>query len=66
MDRIDFAQQLRARRLERGLEQTHVARAMGVTQAAVGQWERGRCLPRPATLELLEKFGLIEKEDADA
>lgn len=41
---------LRAMRERRGLAQAEVARAAGVTQAAVARWEAGDDCPDPATL----------------
>jgi transcriptional regulator with XRE-family HTH domain len=44
---------LRARRLERGLSQAELADQVGVTQQAVGAWERGVSRPRGTRLASL-------------
>jgi predicted transcriptional regulator len=47
-------------REQSGLSQDDIARAVGVTRAAVARWEAGERQPRPANLrryvELLEKL----------
>ena len=43
-------------RLERGLTVPAVASAMGVSQQAVGKWERGEAMPRAELLPKLAKL----------
>lgn len=40
----------RARRVEAGLRQEDVARALGLTRATVARWERGESAPRAEVL----------------
>lgn len=47
---------IRAKREAKGLTQCQLARAMGVDQTAVSQWERGETLPRADRLPMLAKI----------
>ncbi len=54
-----FGERIQQLRKEKGLTQTALAEALGVTQQAVGKWETGRSSPDPATLmRLAEYFGV--------
>jgi transcriptional regulator with XRE-family HTH domain len=50
---MSFPQNLRFFRKRKGLTQTALAEALGITRAAVGSYEEGRAEPR---LDLLKKF----------
>lgn len=51
----DFAVRLAGILHARGVTQADLARHIGVTQSAVGQWRAGRKTPFPATVFLLER-----------
>lgn len=51
-----FAQRLKSLRKERGVSQTALATALGLTQQAVGKWETGRSTPDPQTLAQLASY----------
>jgi transcriptional regulator with XRE-family HTH domain len=54
-----FAERLRELREQRGMTQKDLAQKMGVTDAAVGMWERGQREPGLITLRhLAELFGV--------
>ena len=44
---------LKELRVNAGLTQAQVASAVGVTQAAVAEWEAGRCMPESSRLTRL-------------
>lgn len=48
-----FGEILRARREEQGLEQSDVARRLGVTQQTVSKWETGVTVPRAGRIAAL-------------
>lgn len=47
---------LERRSLERGLSQSDIAEALGLTRAAVSKWFTGKSVPRPAELLKLGRF----------
>ena len=47
---MEFAKQLRSARKAARLSQTDLAASLGVTQQAVGKWERGKSSPDPTTI----------------
>ena len=49
-------QGLKQKRKERGLTQDAVAKAVGVQQNSVSQWEHGVVFPEKTTLDKLCKF----------
>jgi transcriptional regulator with XRE-family HTH domain len=61
----DFAVRLRAAREARGLSKSELARRVGVTPAAVGNWEAGYTRPRSETYTTLSALLNFEQEPAD-
>jgi DNA-binding transcriptional regulator YiaG len=61
--------QVRALRAELGLSQQALADELGIRQATVSDWERGRYLPRGASARVLlflaERAGLEYGEESD-
>lgn len=52
-ERVTFGERLKAARETAGLSQAEVARKLGITRQAVGQWEAGVATPNPETLAML-------------
>jgi transcriptional regulator with XRE-family HTH domain len=50
------SRQIKAKRKAAGLSQAALAETVGVTQAAVSNWETGRAEPRKEQLRALELF----------
>jgi transcriptional regulator with XRE-family HTH domain len=46
----DVAELIREARHWAGMNQTHLAAALGTTQSVISRWERGHDTPRPETL----------------
>lgn len=44
---------LRAARINKGLTQEDVAKAVNVTKKTVGSWEKGKTMPKTDKIELL-------------
>lgn len=57
---------LRALREENNLTQTQVADAVGVTQSAIGAFERGDRTPRPSVVEALSNFFFVDPTEFSA
>ena len=53
---IMFAQRLRELRKRDGVSQAAVAEMLGISQQAVGKWEKGRATPEPQTLARIAHF----------
>ena len=53
---LNFMNQIRKYRKERGLTQVELAKAIGASQPAVANWEAGRRLPRGLYLRVLNEF----------
>lgn len=53
---------IRTVRLDRGLEQTEVAKLLGVNVGTVGSWERGRKPPKPSCWPRIFEFLGYEPE----
>lgn len=51
--KTNLGQLIRAARLKKGLSQVDLADQIGVSQAAIGQWERGEFVPRGKNLNAL-------------
>ena len=51
-----LAQQLRNLRIQKAMSQSEVAKLVGVSQQAVGKWERSKAEPDSKTLLKLAKF----------
>ena len=51
-----FAQRLKELRKKQGLSQASLARQLGMTQQAVGKWERGTATPDPQTIAKLAEI----------
>jgi len=61
--------ELEVLRTRRGLTRQQVAEIVGVTAAAVAQWERGVCTPKRGTTERVRYLNLVDlmiRETADA
>lgn len=62
----EFASTLRDERIAEEMTQAAVAKAVGVVQPTVAQWETARTLPvRPLAIKLAEMFKGLRKFDAD-
>ena len=57
---------LKERRKAAGLSQQEVAKAMGVNQSAVCQWETGKIKPRKKRLEKLAELYHCSVEELEA
>lgn len=56
---MSFGETIKARRLSLNMYQEQIASRMGITNAAVGNWEKGLSVPTPAHLaELATILGL--------
>ena len=54
---------LRSARVNANMTQQQVAEALGVTPTVVGQWEKGRQLPRvDKALQLCELYGVTVQD----
>lgn len=53
--RLEVARTIRQARIARDLTQVELARALGVTQSAVGQWESGRTRPDPSHFQAISR-----------
>ena len=51
-----FAQRLKELRKQNGLSQASLAQQLGMTQQAVGKWERGTATPDPQTIAKLAEI----------
>ena len=51
-----FAQRLKELRKKQGLSQASLAQQLGMTQQAVGKWERGTATPDPQTIAKLAEI----------
>lgn len=51
-----FAQRLKELRKLRGISQSVLSKALGVSQQAVGKWETGRSTPPPATVAMIAEM----------
>lgn len=51
-----FAQRLRELRKRDGVSQAAVAQMLGISQQAVGKWEKGRATPEPQALARIAQF----------
>ena len=60
---MNFREALKARRIELGMSQRDLARAMEVTQTAVSQWERGETRPYYKTSAKLSKVLGVKERD---
>ena len=47
MDMKGIGQMIRLARIKKGMTQADLAETIGVSQGAVGQWEKGMTIPRP-------------------
>lgn len=55
-DKKEVGRRLRSKRLEAKKDQSEVAKAIGISPAAVGMYERGERVPRDETKIELAKF----------
>lgn len=57
-DQSSFAGRIRAARLAHGVDKTQedISRELGLSRAAVAQWERGKTVPQPHTIIALAKY----------
>lgn len=51
------------KRLAAGLTQSQLAKRMGVSQAAIGNWEAGRDIPSPEFIPRLAKLFKMSAEE---
>ena len=51
-----FSERLKNARKAKGISQADLARALGVTQQAVGKWETDRSTPPPETIARLSEL----------
>ena len=61
----DFAARLKSARELRGLSKSDVARRVGVTPAAVGNWEAAYTFPRSETYALLNTLLGLEQQTGE-
>lgn len=59
---VDFGVAVREARTRLNMEQSELARLLGVGQQAVSNWERGRAKPRQATLDALAQILQLDPE----
>jgi transcriptional regulator with XRE-family HTH domain len=60
---MDFAGQLRELRIERGLSQMQLSKAVDVSQSAIAKYELGRTEPTASVIiKLMEYFGVTFEE----
>jgi len=54
-----LAERIKSERTKKGLSQVELSKIVGVTQQAVGKWEKGKALPDPAIInQLADIFGV--------
>lgn len=54
---------LKAARVNAGMKQTDVEKALGFSRSTLTRWENGKCVPRADTLETLCKLYGVSLED---
>lgn len=59
----DTGNQIRSRRIAANLTQEELAKRVGVTQAAISQWETGHSVPQSQLKKLEEVLGKLDEED---
>lgn len=50
-------------RAKKNITQNELAKIMQVSQQTVGSWEMGRTMPRPKTMQMIEDYFGVRKED---
>lgn len=50
-------------RAKENITQKDLAEVMQVSQQTVGSWEKGRTMPRPKTMQMIEDYFGVRKED---
>ena len=58
----NFSERLKELRLEKGLSQTAVANATGLSQNAIAQWENENRVPNANAVILLAKFFVVSTD----
>lgn len=53
MERAPIQISLAAARVNAGMTQEDVARAMKVSKQTIGNWEKGKVIPKPAEFEMM-------------
>ena len=59
----EFGERLRRTRINRGMNQTELANAIGLTQASISQFEKGLRIPTPACIRKFAQILNIREED---
>ena len=54
---------LKVLRVEKGMSQKDLAKALGTNQANVSAWETGRATPRPPMMQKIADYLHINKDD---
>jgi GTP pyrophosphokinase len=62
---MEFGEKLAKARKTKGMTQSALAEAVGVSTEAVSKWERGDYKPTPEKIELLERIIALDLLDAD-
>ena len=58
----EFGQRLRKARVDKGMSQEELARAMGLTQASISQFEKGQRTPTPANIRKFAEILGVQEE----
>ena len=59
----EFGERLRKARIDRGMNQEQLARAIGLTQASISQFEKGLRMPTPANIRKFAQILDLREED---
>lgn len=59
----EFGKRLRKARIDKGISQEELARAIGMTQASISQFEKGLRMPTPANVHRLAR--ILDVYDVD-
>ncbi len=54
---------LKVLRVEKGMSQKDLAKALGTNQANVSAWETGRATPRPPMMQKIADYFHVNKDD---
>lgn len=59
----NFAEKLREARLNKGWNQEDLAKAMGLSQGAISQFEKGLRIPTPANIEKISQMLEVSRDN---
>ena len=59
----EFGERLRKARIDKGMNQEELARAIGMTQASISQFEKGLRMPTPANIRKFAQILDLLEED---